>query len=224
MTADEVISELRALANPANVEGMARFGISSTNTLGINIPTLRAMAKRIGHDHAIAVGLWDSGIHEARILACMVEDPTTVSRAQLERWVRDIDSWDVCDGFAFGFVDKTPHADALIRKWATSKHEFTKRAAFATIAGIAVHDKKAPDADILRYLPLIEAASDDDRNYVWKAVNWALRQIGKRNRACNAAAITSAERILATGTRGGRKVATDALRELRSDAVQTRLK
>ncbi len=222
MTIAEVIAELRSLANPKNVEGQARFGIATGKALGISVPTLRAIAKRCGRDHALAVGLWDSGIHEARILGCMVEDPKTVTKKQLEAWVRDLDSWDLCDGFT-GLVDASPHAHALMLKWSTSKHEFVKRAAFATIAGLAVHDKKAPDEELLRYLPLIEEASDDDRNFVWKAVNWALRNIGKRNCACNAAAIACAERILATGTRAGRKIANDALRELRSDAVQGRL-
>jgi 3-methyladenine DNA glycosylase AlkD len=220
--APAVIAELRSLAKPENVKGMARFGIASHNTLGINIPTLRAMAKRIGRDHAMAVALWDSGMHEARILACMVEDPNTVTRKQLEAWVRDLDSWDVCDGFAYGFVDASPHAHGLILTWSKSKDEYVKRAAFASIAGLAVHAKKAPDESLLRYLPLIEQASDDDRNFVWKAVNWALRQVGKRNRVCNAAAIACAERILATNTKAGRKIANDALRELRSAAVQGR--
>ena len=224
MNADEVLAELHAHANPKNSASMAKFGIASTNTLGISVPTLRAIAKRVGRDHDVAVALWESGIHEARSLACMVEDPATVKRKQLESWVRDIDSWDVCDGFAFDLVRRTSHAHTLILQWSNSKHEFTKRAAFATIAGLAVHDRHAPNANLLRYLPLIEQASDDDRNFVWKAVNWALRQIGKRNRACNAAAIASAERIIATNTRAGRKIANDALRELRSDAVQERLK
>lgn len=224
MTADDVIAELHALANPANVEGMAKFGIASTNTLGISVTTLRAIAKRIGRNHKIAEALWDSGIHEARSLACMVEDPHSVRKRQLESWVTHIDSWDVCDGFAFDLVRRTPHAHSLVLKWACTKHEFTKRAAFATIAGLAVHDKEATNGDFLRYLPPIEASSEDDRKYVWKAVNWALRQIGKRNRACNAAAIACAERILATNTRPARKIAMDALRELRSEAVQKRLK
>jgi 3-methyladenine DNA glycosylase AlkD len=224
MTADEVIAELHRHANPTNVEGMARFGIASHNTLGISLPTLRAIAKRCGTDHTLAVALWDSGIHEARHIAAMVEDPKTVTKKQLEAWARDLDSWDVCDGFAYGFVDKTPHAYDLAVKWSNSNHEFVKRAAFATIAGLAVHDKKASDEKLLQFLPIIERESDDDRNFVRKAVNWALRQIGKRNRACNKAAIASAERIRATGTRSGRWIAADALRELRSDAVQARLK
>lgn len=223
MTPEEVIAELHRHANPRNVEGMARYGIATTNTLGISLPTLRAIAKRCGRDHALAVALWDSGIHEARHIAAMVEDPNTVTKKQLDSWARDLDSWDVCDGFAYGFVEKTPHAYDLATKWSSSKQEFIKRAAFATMAGLAVHDKKAPDEKLLQFLPIIERESGDDRNYVRKAVNWALRQIGKRNRACNTAAIASAERIHRTNAKSARWIATDALRELRSDAVQARL-
>lgn len=224
MTADEVIAELRRLANPANVEGMARFGITSGGALGIATPQLRGIAKRCGRDHELALALWDSGVHEAKHIAIMVEDPRNVTRRQLESWARDIGSWDVCDGFAYGLVDRTPHAHALIEKWSASKHEFVKRAAFAAIAGIAVHDKTAPDEDLLRYLPLIQRQAGDDRNFVKKAVNWALRQVGKRNLALNGAAISTAEAIRAEGTRSGRWIAADALRELRSDAVQRRLR
>ena len=222
-TADEVIAELRRHASPKNVEGQARFGIATGQALGISVPTLRAIAKRCGTDHALAVALWDSGIHEARHIAAMVEDPKTVTKKQLESWARDLDSWDVTDGFAW-FVIQTPHAYGLAMKWSSSKHEFVKRAAFATMAGLAIHDKKARDEDLLEFLPVIRRESGDDRNFVKKAVNWALRQIGKRNRACNKAAIDCAEQIRADGTKSGRWIASDALRELRSDAVQARLK
>ena len=222
MTTNDVIAELRSHANPKNVEGMARFGISSDGTLGISLPTLRAIAKRCGRDHALALALWDSGIHEAKHLAVIVENPKTVTKKQLESWVRDLDSWDVCDGFAW-FVNRTPYAYDLAMKWSTSKREFVKRAAFATMAGLAVHDKKAPDDMLLQFLPVIRRESGDDRNFVRKAVNWALRQIGKRNLACNKAAIATAEQIRADGTKSGRWIAADALRELRSDAVQSRL-
>jgi len=224
MTPAEVIAELRRHANPANVEGMARYGIASASALGVPLPTLRAIAKRCGRDHALAVELWDSGIHEAKHVATMIADPKTVTKKQLDTWARDLDSWDVTDGFAYGFVDRTPHARDMVMKWSRSRHEFVKRAAFATIAGLAVHDKQAPDEELLQYLPIIERESGDGRNYVRKAVNWALRQVGKRNLACNRAAIAAAERIHATGTTSGRWIASDALRELRSDAVRARLK
>ena len=223
MTAKEVIAELHRHANPDNVEGMARFGIETKTALGISVPTLRAIAKRCGKDHALAVVLWDSGIHEARHIAAMVEDPKTVTKKQLESWVRDLDSWDVCDGFCFSLVRESPYAYDLALKWSSNKHEFVKRAAFATMAGLAVHDKTAPNLKLLQFLPVIERESGDDRNVVRKAVNWSLRQIGKRNPACNEAAIATAERIRATNTKSGRWIASDALRELRSDAVQARL-
>ena len=224
MTAEEVIAELRSHANPKNVEGQARFGITTGQALGISLPTLRAIARRCDRDHALAVALWDSGIHEAKHVAVMVEDPKTVTRKQLESWVRDLDSWDVCDGFSMGFVDRTPFAYDLAMKWSHDKRQFVKRAAFATMAGLAIHDKKAPDENLLQFLPVIRREAGDDRNFVRKAVNWALRQIGKRNLACNAAAIPCAEQIRADGTKSGRWIASDALRELRSDAVQARLR
>ncbi len=218
-----VIAELRSQANPRNVEGMTRYGISSNNTLGISIPTLRALAKRLGRNHALALELWDSGIHEARILAAMVDDSAKVTRRQMDRWAADFDSWDVVDGCCSVLFDKTPFAYDKAFQWSAARREYVKRAGFVLMAALAVHDKKAPDASLLQFLPVILRESGDDRNFVKKAVNWALRQIGKRNRRLNAAAIKTAEQILATDTRAGRWIARDALRELRSDAVQARL-
>jgi 3-methyladenine DNA glycosylase AlkD len=154
----------------------------------------------------------------------MVEEPARVTSKQADAWARDIDSWDLCDGFAYDLISYTALAWKKPAQWARSRHEFTKRAAFALIAGLAVHDKQAPDAAFIALLPLICAASDDDRHFVKKAVNWALRQIGKRNVALNRAAIASAERIAASGTRSGRWIAAVSLRELRSEAVQGRLR
>jgi 3-methyladenine DNA glycosylase AlkD len=223
MTTDEVLTELRSHANPKNVAGMARYGIAGTNTLGINIPTLRAIAKRAGRDHALAEDLWQSGIHEARTLASMVDDPAKVTKGQMDRWAKDFDSWDVVDGVCDLFV-KTPYAYEKAHAWSSHKQEYVKRAAFTLIAYLTYRDKKASDADILQFLPVIRSEAGDERNFVKKAVNWALRNIGKRNRRCNAAAIKCAEQIRAHGTRSGRWIAADALRELRSDAVQARLK
>ena len=224
MDAATVIAELRAQANTRNVEGMARYGISSTNTLGISIPVLRALARRAGHDHALALALWDSAIHEARILAAMVDEPAKVTKRQMDRWAADFDSWDVVDGCCSVLFDKTPYAYEKALQWSAARHEYVKRAGFVLMAALAVHDKKAPDADLLQFLPVILRESADERNFVKKAVNWALRQIGKRNRRLNAAAIKTGGQILATDTRAGRWIARDALRELRSDAVQSRLK
>jgi 3-methyladenine DNA glycosylase AlkD len=212
------------MANPRNVEGMAAFGISSTNTLGISIPALRALAKRVGRDHALAQQLWDSGVHEARILAAMVDDPARVTKRQMDRWAVAFDSWDVVDGCCSDLFDKTPYAYEKAFQWSADKREYVKRAGFVLMAALAVHDKKASDADMLQFLPVIARESADERNFVKKAVNWALRQIGKRNRRLNAAAIKTAEQILKTDTRAGRWIARDALRELRGPAVQSRLK
>ena len=211
------------MGNPANVAGMARFGIASTNTLGIPVPALRALAKRVGKDHQLALALWDTGIHEARSLAAMVDEPAKVSKRQMDRWASQFDSWDVCDGCCFDLFDKTPYAYEKAAAWSARPEEFVKRAGFALMAALAVHDKKAPDHRFIELLPIIRREAHDERNFVKKAVNWALRQIGKRNLALNAAAIETAERIRADGTRAGRWVAADALRELRSDAVQARL-
>jgi 3-methyladenine DNA glycosylase AlkD len=224
-TARAVIRELRAKADSSQLDGMARFGISTNRTLGgIGLPALRAMAKRIGRSHQVADGLWASGIHEARILAAMVDDPLAVTEEQMEAWAADFDSWDVVDGTVSSLFDKTPFAWAKVVEWSSREEEFVKRAAFAMMAALAVHDKNASDAAFVTLLPIIEREAGDPRNFVRKAVNWAIRQIGKRNAVLNAKAIATAERIHATGPRPAKWVASDALRELRSDPVQTRLR
>ncbi|HYM14487.1 MAG TPA: DNA alkylation repair protein [Dehalococcoidia bacterium] len=224
MTADEIIADLRAMANPRRAAGMARFGITSTNTLGISVPALRALAKRAGRDHAVALALWESGIHEARILAAMLDQPAKVTKRQMDRWAADFDSWDVVDGCCGDLFDRTPYAYEKALQWSADRREYVKRAGFVLMATLAVHDKAAPDSKFRQFLPLIVRESSDERNFVKKSVNWALRQIGKRNLRLNAAAIATAERILATDTRAGRWIARDALRELRSGPVQARLR
>jgi 3-methyladenine DNA glycosylase AlkD len=222
-TCAEIVSELESLADPANVAGMARYGINPENTLGVSIPRLRAMAKEIGRDHGLALELWASGIHEARILAGLVDDPAMVAAAQLERWVGDFDSWDVCDGVCGNLFDRTPFAWEKAAAWSARSEEFVKRAGFVLMAALAVHDKKAPDERFRNFLPLIEREAADERNFVKKAVNWALRQIGKRNRALNRDAIAAAKRIRKIDSRSARWIAADALRELESGAVRERL-
>ena len=224
MTSGEVLDRLHALADPEAKEGMARFGIETGKALGVNIPTLRALAREIGRDHDLAEGLWASGIHEARILAALVDDPKLVNEEQMERWAVEIDSWDVCDGVCSTLFDRTPFAYAKAEEWSARDEEFVKRAGFVLMAALAVHDKQAPDERFLEMLPLIEREAHDERNFVKKAVNWALRQIGKRNRNLNGAAIEAGERIRAQGSRAARWIAADALRELRSEKVQGRLK
>jgi len=220
----EIIAELMSLASSANVAGMARYGISTKNTLGVSIPRLRAMAKRIGTDHALALELWASGIHEARMLAGLIDEPAKVTEAQLESWVKDFDSWDVCDQICSNLFDKAPFAYEKTAAWTEREEEFVKRAGFVLMAALAVHDKKAPDVRFRRLLPLIEREASDERNFVKKAVNWALRQIGKRNTSLNAAAVASARRIRKMDSKAARWIGSDALRELESGAVQERLR
>lgn len=224
MTSGTVIRRLKKLANPANVAGMARYGISTKGALGVNVPVLRQMAKRIGRDHRLAAELWRTAVHEARLLAGFVDDPACVTESQMERWARDMDSWDICDLVCSDLFDKTPFAWTKAVQWPRRKEEFVKRAGFVLMAALAVHDKAAPDRAFRRFFPLLRRESRDDRNFVKKAVNWALRNIGKRNRALNRAAIREAEAIRRIDSRSARWIAADALRELRSDPVQRRLR
>jgi 3-methyladenine DNA glycosylase AlkD len=224
MRCEEVLKRLKAFANPANVAGIARFGINPENTLGISVPALRKMAKEIGRDHALAQELWASGVHEGRMLASLIDDPRLVTEEQMERWAADFDSWDVCDGCCAELFDETPFAYRKAVEWAGRNEEFVKRAAFALMAWLAVHDKRAPDEAFAAFLPVIKRESGDGRNFVKKAVNWALRQIGKRNAALNAAAIQTAQEIQSMGSKPGRWIASDALRELTSEKARERLR
>lgn len=224
MRSRDILEELRSRADPAAIEGMARYGIATSRALGgTSVPTLRAMAKRIGRDHSLAGELWASGIHEALLLAGMVDDPAEVSEVQMEAWAADFHSWDVVDQTCGNLFDKTRFAYDKAVEWSARDQEFVKRAAFALMAALAVHDRTTSDATFRLFLPLIEREAGDPRNYVRKAVNWALRQIGKRNLSLNREAIAVAERIQQSGLRSARWVASDALRELRSDAVRSRL-
>jgi len=222
MTYEEIISRLKAEANPDNVAGMARYGISTTNTLGISIPTLRKLAKEIKKDHQLALKLWDYGIHEARILASFIEEPEKVTEAQLEHWVKDFDSWDIV-GQVSELISKTPYVLKKIHEWSRSESEFVRRAAFSLIAEVSWYDKKISDGEFEQFFTLIKNAADDERNYVKKAVNWALRNIGKRNKRLNRRAIEVAREIQKIDSKAARWIAADALRELSSEAVQKRI-
>jgi 3-methyladenine DNA glycosylase AlkD len=216
-TATEVLAELEAMADPSQLGGMARYGIRPARPLGgIRVPTLRAMARRIGRDHGLARDLWATGVHEARLLASMVADPTRVTEGEMEAWVVGLDSWDVCDQVCSNLWSRTPFAFTKAWEWSERDEEFVKRAAFALIAAAAVHRKSESDEAFVDLLPLIEREAGDPRNFVRKAVNWALRQIGKRNAKLNEAAVATARRILDDGERSARWVASDALRELRT--------
>ncbi|HNS20057.1 MAG TPA: DNA alkylation repair protein [Sedimentisphaerales bacterium] len=216
--------KLRSLGDPRNVEGMARYGIRVTKAFGVSAPNLRALAKEIGRDHALAAELWRTGIHDARCLAALIDDPVQVTVQQMERWVKDFDSWAVCDCACGCLFDKTPHAWDKAIEWTERQEEYVKRAGFVLMATLAVHDKKTPDERFEAFLPLIAQHATDERNFVKKAVNWALRQIGKRSRRLNSLAVQTAERIRRIDSKSARWIASDALRELTNDKVRQRLK
>jgi 3-methyladenine DNA glycosylase AlkD len=221
---DDVLERIRSLGNPENVVGMARFGIDVANTYGIAAPVLQKLSREIGKEHDLALALWESGIHEARKLAPLIDVPKLVTEDQMESWVADFNSWDICDDCCSNLFDKTPFAYEKAVEWSRREEEYVKRAAFVLMAVLAVHDKKASDERFIEFLPIIASESGDDRNFVRKAVNWALRQIGKRSRYLNQAAIETAHKVRATNTRAGRWIGADALRELTGEAVQKRLK
>jgi 3-methyladenine DNA glycosylase AlkD len=221
-TCQAVLRELRSLGEARNVAGMARFGIVAKNVYGVSKPKMDLLARKIGRDRSLALKLWDSGVHDARILAGRIDDPSQVTPAQMDKWARHFDNWDVCDGTCcYLFVFCRPAWQKAIQ-WSRRNEEFIKRAGFALMAYLAYRDKTAPDAKFLSLLPIIEKHSHDDRNFVRKAVNWALRNIGKRNLRLNRAAIRAAERIRRQNSRAARWIAADALRELKSKAVQAR--
>jgi 3-methyladenine DNA glycosylase AlkD len=222
MDIDIVIVELRSQADPTRKPGMARVGIDVSHALGVSMPRIRGIAKRCGIDHALAIRLWRSGIHEARMLATLVADPRAMTADQMEAWVVDIGSWDLCDSAADVF-GRAPAGAAAIRAWAERPEGFVKRCAFSMIARRAVWAKDAPDREFLAYFPLIRRAADDPRNEVKKAVSWALRQIGKRNRALHGASIEEADRILDRPATSARWIARDVLRELESEKTRSRL-
>jgi 3-methyladenine DNA glycosylase AlkD len=220
----EVVDRLKARAQPDQLEGMARYGISVDHRLGVSIPELRRLAKELGRDHRLALGLWRTGIADARILASMVDDPAALTEAQMEKWVKDFDSWDVCDQVCDNLFEKAPFVWKKITDWSAREEEFVKRAAFALMACLAWHDKKAGDARFIEFFPLIVRGATDERNYVKKAVNWALRNIGKRNPRLNAASIALAREIQRLDSKAARWIAADAIRELEGQAVQARLR
>ena len=221
---DQVLAELRSVADPTRLPGMMKVGINVDRALGVSIPNLRKLGRRHRTHHALALALWETKVHEARILASMVDDPGLVSREQMEDWVADFDSWDLCDQVCSNLFDATPFAVEKARQWTRRPEEYVKRAGFTLIAALAVHDHSSPDRAFTAWFPAIRRGASDERNYVKKAVNWALRGIGKRNLALNAAAIAEAKVLAASEHRSARWIARDALRELQSDAVQERLR
>jgi 3-methyladenine DNA glycosylase AlkD len=219
----EAMRLLRAQARPGELAGMARFGIVGAGRLGLSVPAMRAIAKQLGRDHELALALWQTGIPDARIVAGFIADPARMTVRTMDSWARGFDSWDICDQVCGSAFLHAPGAWGRVQSWSLRKPEFVRRAAFALLATLAVHDRSSPDKRFVAALLWIEAAADDERNFVRKAVNWALRNIGKRNAALNAEAIAAAQRIRDRGSMAARWIAADALRELTSAPVQARL-
>ena len=213
-----ILKRLRAAGSAANVAGMARYGIRPAKAYGVATPTIRQMAREFRRDTELASALWSTNVLEARHLAAMIADPLQITEEEVERWVREFDCWAVCDSACIGLLWKTPFAWRKVREWSRRKPEYERRAAFALLAGLAVHDNQATDKQFRMGLRLIAKAAGDDRNFVKKAVNWALRQIGKRNPELRKVAIETAESLIATGSRSARWIGRDALRELRREA------
>lgn len=220
---DAVLEQLRGKGSAKNVEGMGKFGMATDQRLGVPVPEMRRIAKSIGKDHSLALELWKTGVQEARIVASMIDVPKKVTDHQMEAWVVDFNSWDVCDQVCLNLFEKTRFAEQKIHAWSEREEEFVKRAAYALIAGLAWHDKEAADDQFISYFPVIKSGATDDRNFVKKAVSWALRHIGKRNAKLNKAAITTAKEIQQMDSKAARWIASDVIRELESEKIQTRL-
>ena len=223
-TIESVLDELAQNSSADDLAGMAHFGMVVDKRLGASVPTMRKIAKKIGHDHSLALALWETGFAEARIVASMIDDPSQATPEQADQWVRDFNSWDVCDQVCMNLFEKAPWAWQKITEWAERDEEYVRRAAFALIACLAWHDKQASDEEFIQLFPLFNDAATDERNFVKKAVNWALRNVGKRNPHLNQLGIELAKEIQQIDSKAARWIATDAIRELNSDAVQARLK
>jgi 3-methyladenine DNA glycosylase AlkD len=224
MNHHQVIDKLKSLADPDYLAGMTNFAIHTDRALGVSAPLMRKLAKEIGTDHKLALELWQTRIHEARVIAALIDDPKQVTKSQMNACVRQFDNWGVCDACCCVLFDKTPFAWEKAIAWAGRKEEFVKRAGFVLMAALAVHDKNAPDGKFLGFLPIIKKNATDERNFVKKAVNWALRQIGKRNLLLNKKAVAVAKEIRNIDSPSARWIAADALRELASKKVQSRLR
>lgn len=227
MTANEIIQKLKSLENPENISGMKRFGITAKKAFGVSAPVLKNLSKEIKKQtenrHALALELWETGFHEARIIGYLIDDAKQVTEKQMDDWANDFDNWAICDGTCGHLFCRTEFAYEKVFEWSKNEKEFVKRAGLVLPAWLAVHDKKASDEKIAEFLPLLEKHADDERNFIKKAVNWSLRQIGKRSLFLNELAIETAEKIKAQNTKPARWIATDALRELNSEKVQTKI-
>jgi 3-methyladenine DNA glycosylase AlkD len=228
MTVPEILEKLKSLGSPENVAGMARYGIVTKKAFGVSAPDLKQLAKEIKKKtkdrHTLALELWKTGIHDARAVAYLIDDPKQVTEKQMDRWAKDFDNWAICDSCCGTLFDKTPYAYEKALEWSEQNEEFVKRAGIVLIAWLAVHDKKAEDEKIAAFLPVLEKHSGDERNFIKKAVSWSLRQIGKRNLNLNKLAVEAAERVKLQDTKSARWIAADALRELTSEPVMERLR
>jgi 3-methyladenine DNA glycosylase AlkD len=220
----EILAELKSKANPKAVEGMKRFGIKNPKAFGVSSSDMKTLVKKIGKNHQLAQQLWEVDMLDTRAIALSIDDPRMVTEEQMETWVKDFDSWAICDGCCLYLFRKTPFAYQKCFEWSERKEEYVKRAGFVMMAVLSVHDKKAPDEKFEQFFPIIKRGATDERHFVKKGVNWALRAIGKRNLNLNKKAIETAKEIKKMDSRSARWIASDALRELTSQAVQNRLK
>lgn len=221
---EKILAELKSVGSDEGRAGMARFGINTEKAFGVSMAAARPLARKYRRRHDLAAPLWASGIHEARILAALIDDPKLATRKQMDAWAAEFDSWDLCDQACMKLFARTPYVAEMVAKWAKDEREFVRRAAFATIAGYAVSAKQAADEEFLPFLALIEAHATDPRNFVRKAVNWALRQIGKRSATLHRPALALAEKLAASDDKTARWIGKDALRELPDPKQIARLK
>ena len=221
---EEVLKKLKAKARSDQLGGMARYGIVIEKRLGVSVPEMRKIARDLGKDHALALELWKTGIPDAMIVSSMIDEAEKVTEDQMEEWVKDINSWDVCDQVCMNLFEKVPIVRKKIMDWSEREAEFVKRTAYSLVACLSWHDKKAEDEVFIKLFAVIKRGATDERNFVKKAVNWALRNIGKRNLNLNKAAIDAAREIQGLDSKAARWIASDAIRELESEAVQMRLK
>ena len=220
----EVVAKLKRLGTNKTREAMTRYAIPSDNAFGVSVGKIRDMGKQLGRNHDLAQALWDTGFYEARMLAAFVDDPERVTPAQMESWCKDFDNWAITDTICFHLFDKTPHAFRKVEQWSNRRAEFEKRAAFALLASLGVHDKRATDESFAKCLPLIERAATDERNFVKKGVSWALRVVGRRSKDLNDAAVTLSKELCASESSSARWIGRDALKELTGPVVMRTLK
>jgi 3-methyladenine DNA glycosylase AlkD len=222
--ADDVVTKLKRLGTKKTRDGMARFAIPSEKAFGVTVGQIRDMGKQLGRNHDLALALWETGWYEARMLSAFVDEPDRVTPAQMDRWCRNFDNWAICDTICFHLFDRTPHAFAKVKQWASKRNEFEKRAAFALLASLGIHDKKASEESFAQCLALIEKAATDERNFVKKGVSWALRVVGRRSRALNEASVKLSQKLTRSNEPAARWIGRDAFKELTSPAVVRRLK